>query len=639
LTSVEPQEGLVQPGGERLRAVCGALIILALAAVLSVTAFYAVCVGFSFYDDMGCLMLTQKMLAAGHPLYDQTFTQYGPAYYAWEQFLHTVTRLPLSHDSTLLFTTVSWVMISLLCAGYVGRITRNLFLTALSCIVVFYMLGVLEHEPGHPQELCGLLLGGMLFASSFLTCRRHTGIILGVIGFLAGLLGMTKPNLGVFAALAGWVSLSNLVAARTNRNILFRAGVLVALVLPVALMRHNLGKAGAYCLLESGAILLLVFQLAGSRPEQSLSWKSFAAPVAGFAAALVACAGYALVTGTSGAGLIRGLVLQHAGFDRVFFRWPAFRMGDVLYSLGLASAVWAATGSGHGDWRKAPWVPAAVKCSVAPLMVLAACWVGPDIGPIFVCYLPLVVATAYPLPRQPRSVFELAPRQFAVSLAVLSALWGYPVWGSQASLSFFLLIPVAMVWCADGVRYGSLQFGKMKQFSSARRRVAGMALSYLAALGIIGLGLVWAGSAARAYHQMEPSGLRGSRWLRLPREQAEFYHRLIQATRVHGRSFFTMPGLDSLYFWAEEEPPTCINVPNWMELLTPAQQSKLVADLQNADDLCVICWNIDVKFWTCDRDISGNKVVRYIKDNFIGAESFDGCDILVRRSQSGTTAK
>jgi hypothetical protein len=100
-----------------------------------------------------------------------------------------------------------------------------------------------------------------------------------------------------------------------------------------------------------------------------------------------------------------------------------------------------------------------------------------------------------------------------------------------------------------------------------------------------------------------------------------------------------MPGLDSLYFWAEEEPPTCINVPNWMELLTPAQQSKLVADLQNADDLCVICWNIDVKFWTCDRDISGNKVVRYIKDNFIGAESFDGCDILVRRSQSGTTAK
>jgi hypothetical protein len=42
-------------------------------------------------------------------------------------------------------------------------------------------------------------------------------------------------------------------------------------------------------------------------------------------------------------------------------------------------------------------------------------------------------------------------------------------------------------------------------------------------------------------------------------------------------------------------------------------------------------------FWTHGRDISGNKLVRYVEDTFITAESFDGCDIMVRRLTANTT--
>ena len=56
----------------------GVLIMLALAVVLSATAFYTVCAHFEAYDDMGFLMLTQKTFLAGRVLYDQTFTAYGP---------------------------------------------------------------------------------------------------------------------------------------------------------------------------------------------------------------------------------------------------------------------------------------------------------------------------------------------------------------------------------------------------------------------------------------------------------------------------------------------------------------------------------------------------------------------------------
>jgi hypothetical protein len=617
--------------------------MLLLAAVLSLTAFYKVCTGFSFWDDMGYLLMTQRMFSAGYALYDQIYTHYGPAYYAWEHFLGSATRLPLSHDSTLLFTTFSWVAISFLCAGFVSRVTHSLFLMALTCFDIFYLLMILKNEPGHPQELCGLLLGGMLLVSSLLDSGRRAGIKLGLIGFFIGVLGMTKPNLGVYAALAGWITLCNLVAAPRVRNILFGAGALAALALPIVLMRHNLGEAGSYCLLECGAILLLIIQLAKSQPERWLAWRSFLWPVPGCIVGLAACAGYALLNGTSLAGLVRGMVLQNIGLDRIMFRWPAFGPEEVLFSLGLAFVVWVTTGSGWYASQIPPWLPTVVKLSLAPLLILPAVLMGLDVhparmvGPGFAWVLPLTVATAFPLPRQPRPAGGMAPRQFALALAVLSALWGYPVWGSQAELSFFLLIPVAMVSCADGLRYGYWQFGKTVVPPSSRRQTAGMALSFLSTLGIVGVALVSAGSAAKSYHCLEPSGLRGSGSLRLPREQAETYHRIIGAARAHGRSFFTMPALGSLHVWADNDPPTCMFVPSWMTLLTPSQQSKAVADLQKTRDLCVIRWNPGVLFWTHGRDVSGNKLVRYVEDGFITVESFEGCDIMVRRLAAETT--
>ena len=137
------------------------MILAALALVLLVRAFCTVAAGFRPWDDMGYLMLSLKTLAAGHPLYDETFSQYGPGYYAWARLLHGLLGIPLSHDSTLLLTTVARVAISLLCAGYVARLSRSVFLTALTCFAVFHLLAVLNREPGHPQEFCALLLGGM----------------------------------------------------------------------------------------------------------------------------------------------------------------------------------------------------------------------------------------------------------------------------------------------------------------------------------------------------------------------------------------------------------------------------------------------------------------------------------------------
>ena len=620
--------------------------MIVLAVAVSVTAFCTVCTEFWSYDDTGFLMLTQKTLAAGHPLYDQTFTAYGPAYYAWAQFLRAITRLPLSHDSTLLFTTFSIVMSALLCAGYVARLARNLFLTAASFLAMGTLLLLLKSEAGHPQEFCVLLLIGMLVGAAFLGFARRPRILFGLIGLLLGLLSMTKPNLGVFAAVAAAVSLSRLAPAGWVRNLLFGLSAMAALVLPVTLMRHNLSAVAGYCAIESGAILLLLLHLAAWQPDRLLSWELFAVAFAGFAAALLAACGYALATGTTLAGLAHGLFLQHLAFDQLFSFYSPFANRDVILPLGIAFGAWVASRPGWGLWRSFPWLPSALKVAVAPFMIFAVFKLG--ITQAFIWCLPLVAATAGPAPRQPKGTGELAPRYFALALAIMSALWGYPIWGSQAGLSFFLLIPVALVSCADAVRYGCWGFGEQADCASReahtgarenlpRRRTAWAVLSLTAGVVVLGLALLQACQAAAAYKRFEPSGLPGSRLLHLPREQADFYRQVIQSARAHGRSFFTMPGLGSFYFWAEADPPTCINPTTWMTLLTPEQQSKVLADLERTPDLCVIRWNPQVEFWTRGRDISGNKVVRYIEGNFAVVESFNGCDIMVRRPAASRT--
>jgi hypothetical protein len=66
----------------RVKLVCIAPVILALGVALSVTAFFKVCTGFRFWDDMGYVMLTQKTLADGHPLSGRNRTRLPAAFRA-----------------------------------------------------------------------------------------------------------------------------------------------------------------------------------------------------------------------------------------------------------------------------------------------------------------------------------------------------------------------------------------------------------------------------------------------------------------------------------------------------------------------------------------------------------------------------
>ncbi len=347
-------------------------LMAALAAVLAFTAYFKTCTGFSPYDDTGYVMLTEKTFFAGHPLYDQTYTQYGPAYYAYKRLLLAATGLPLSHDSTLLFAAVSWVLSSLLCAGYVWWTTRSLSLAGGAMVAVFAILDVLRNEPGHPEGFCVLLLAAALYCASLLRRGRRSWFVLGTTGVLAGLMAMTKANVGIFACLAFLLWLLRMAPAGKLRRLLFTTTAAAALLFPIILMRRHLAVAGAYCALEFGGILILVLELRSWSLEEPLLWKELVAGPAGMICAVAGCAVYALATGTSPAGLLDGLVLQHLRFDSEFFLHAPFEVAGLVLPFGAAALVYYAAGVLQNPllW-KLPIAPEAVVLGSVPFVFVA----------------------------------------------------------------------------------------------------------------------------------------------------------------------------------------------------------------------------------------------------------------------------
>ena len=103
---------------------------------------------FQDYDDEGYLLVTVQQFLRGLPLYDQVYTQYGPAYYLWQQVLHTLLGIPVTHDATRVVTLVVWLTCAVLVGAIVWLLTKRQLLTALGTIAAFMHLTRMTYEPG-----------------------------------------------------------------------------------------------------------------------------------------------------------------------------------------------------------------------------------------------------------------------------------------------------------------------------------------------------------------------------------------------------------------------------------------------------------------------------------------------------------
>src|SRR5207247_6016275 len=128
--------------------------------------------GFNSYDDEGYLLVSLKGFVTGHPLYNEVYSQYGPAYYDVFGGLFALTGHPVTQDAGRLIVFVIRVVASLTAGWSMFRFTRSLPIALSGQMLTFIVLQRLNPEPMHPVGLLCLLLS-LLLASAVLVFPRR----------------------------------------------------------------------------------------------------------------------------------------------------------------------------------------------------------------------------------------------------------------------------------------------------------------------------------------------------------------------------------------------------------------------------------------------------------------------------------
>ncbi|MGH2479171.1 MAG: hypothetical protein ACRDHW_05915, partial [Ktedonobacteraceae bacterium] len=216
-----------------------ALAMLAAAAVFT---FAIVFSQFAWYDDEGYLMISIQGLLEGHTLYKEILTMYGPFYYFYEWFLHGPLALPLNHDVTRALCAIHWLAASSLLGMTAFRLTRSMPICLFVFMQAVFHLTSLILEPGHPQEIVVLLLGLAVLVATNELGSKWTLRALAAIG---AALVFTKINVGAFYGLALVLALACRAGLFQSHRAWFGLLLLSSSLVPVALMRWNLGEGWA----------------------------------------------------------------------------------------------------------------------------------------------------------------------------------------------------------------------------------------------------------------------------------------------------------------------------------------------------------------------------------------------------------
>ena len=618
-------------GGSRPRLVT-AMIGLLLLTIASMAGYQRLFSSFAPYDDEGYMMISLRMYLAGHPLYDETYTQYGPAFYALNALLHQATTLSVSHDVTRIKTLVAWLATAAMCAAFIYRTTRSPLIACLSLLAVYFHLDRLGLEPGHPQDLCLLAISATLLLGTWIgrsaDCTRvRSSLAMAVqpdvwlscvMGLLSAAVAMTKINIG--GLLFAGVAMALLLASPRGRvsKALLGLSVVGVVLLPFTLARQHVleleGVQLPVVVLASVASVLVAVRRADVRGFVSAAcWWAFAA---GFGMGCLLFTSVALVHGTSWTGLMHGMFWQHLGFMEGFYENPPiYSCAAPLAVLGVIATITSLRG-----WP----LPARLVRLGLVVMLVGVCLrhLADSFTPIphgasdrgqaallvslftpllWVLFLPYCERGSRDDPWLQQTRFS---RLLLCTIALLQPLGVYPVPGTQMALGSLGLLLALLICVSDLFRFPTLLGTGESMF---RRALAG---------GLIGLALLTVVCrATHLRHQRQgltPLGLAGAERLRLPADYVAKKQWTVNQLRSRAETFICMQnGHNSLYLWSQIDPPTPINTTLWQDVLSDEQQRRIIASLVQHKRVCVV--------WESSEPLPHRRdgpLTRYVLDNF-----------------------
>jgi hypothetical protein len=592
----------------------GRVLLASLALVASaVFAYVEMFSQFQYYDDEGYVMVSVKSFLDGHPLYVETFTEYGPFYHLAARFLYFVTGLAVSHDVTRLATIGLWLATAAVAALFIYRLTTSFAWALVAYLEVVVHCRPLCNEPGHPQALLVLLSMSLPLIAAFVVPRRTGSALLGVV---AACILLTKINLGVYTLGALMMAyLAMTVSAPLIRTALFVAAV-AAVASPFILMRGadwalNYARISALTLAACGmAIWRCDLRARFGIVQLSVFVFFFTMTAVGILAITIAL-------GTSLEAIVTGVFLAPLRFPQLIsFPWRLPSYGVLVGAVSLAAALIAVRIP-----SSRPAIGVVLKLTFGLLIVFAITRGATTM----VTMAPLVWVILLPTSAS-WDLEALFPRAIVCLLTAWYLPIAYPVAGSQEAWATMFLIPAAIIGFADA---GAVVAPRLNR--PFLHRVAEPAFLLLIVwLFYPQFGWRHLDDLVHRYTGRVALGLPGSDRIRLADEEVQLYRTLTTSIGQECDAFVSMPGLYSLNFWTRKEPPTGFNNTVWMLQTDDRQQQQAVDRLARHPRPCVIYNRILTEEWVGDRDISRRPLVRYIRTSFRTARTIGDFELMVR---------
>jgi hypothetical protein len=631
----------VTAGSDRLRWIFSILLLFVVCAICARGGLYKLFSTFVDYDDEGYLLISMKYFLEGFSLYDQVLTQYGPMFYSYGWLVHGVFGVGLTNDAVRFLTLFHWIGISGLYGWFVHRAGGSTLLTSAAFVLAFMHLGPIVNEPGHPQGLCGLLVATALVLCSFV--GRHNILrAMALAGLVIGLLGMIKINLGVYLFLA--VSMALLTSAEASRvtGVLRPLHIGLGLAVTPVVMYRWLTDEWTFLFwivwtLTVISVLLVGRPAAADRIPGDGAYLRLALVAS---ATMLAVALVQLIQGVSIATLAEGLIGQHVKFANAFYLFV-----EVPKRAGAAAVAAAALAIVY--WRRASIPPAArprVELGFAGMKLLygltvigatSAAFASEAIGGSVDKHSPSGPAVALMIYGLPFSWLllarteGLAPPQRVARLAVclmasFQTLQAFPIAGTQVSQGTVLLLLIGLLCVHDVLT--QTEAGRPMRI---RVRRLGYGFMVLALLTIV---LLRGEISRREYRSSVPLGLPGAARIRLPQETSEAYLRLVRNLRAHCDTFVSFPGMNSLYLWAQKEPPTLFNATFWPNMLSDRQQFAVARTIAGDPRACFV---LNLRKQEVFHGLGYSLLANFLYQNFRSTGVIGPYDLLIRNDRRG----
>ena len=536
------------------------------------------------YDDEGFWLVTIRQFLHHGSLYDHTLgNSYGPFYFSFTGLLYRITAQTPTLFNGRLFVLIFTVLASGILGATVWRVTRSLPASILCQVATFStLILVAGNEPMSPGSIIALALSVLVYAVASYSVQQRSHLLV-IAGASAGALTLIKINIGIFAV-AGLVFafvVGNTAFSRWFRVFVATCGVALAF----AVMLQQLSKSDVATFAVLVAMAMLGTSAVLSTDTTAMPPRGLLLATEGFAGVVVVSLIWPLASGTTLSSVVMYVLvrpLQQVNIYTVLpvveVQWIPIALTAIavvavvtlrdsldrilshdsqIRRLALAFAAFIVMGLGVGTASATTdsygrWIPA-----IALLPALA------------------LLANAPPHLR--------VALRFVVPITILQVLHAYPVAGSQEGWGTFLVFVPCTIALAGGV-------DGVQAWREARPHVRAFAAGSLCLIVALGAGL-WPIAAWVEYSHLVPLRLPGAQLVRVDKSRAKDLRTLTRIVKRNCDTFYSVPGIDSLYIFSGLPTPTGL-LANWAGAMTTGQEREVVKDLTRLQDtgkrVCIV---------------------------------------------------